>query len=349
MKDHRSLPGLAIVLVAAALVGCERQPTPEAPAVAPSATAPAPAAAPPPAAAAPATGFSIDTLPVSTAALGAFPFFTLPTGYTSEGKGSSHGKPATKEFARFPFRVEGKDHWIEGRFYSAGIAAEEGKTFSAFEVQKNFDTVIGQIGGQKVHEGGYAVDVVKAWGPEITDGFVAGISPQLYMYPKSTSTVWVARRADGNIWVLLTTNDERGGYVIGREAAHTQTSTLISAASLKQSLDSAGKVAVHVNFATDKADILPDSLPQIDEMARLLRDDPGLRVAVNGHTDNTGTAAHNQTLSEARARSVVAALVAKGITAARLTPKGFGNTQPVTDNSTEEGKAKNRRVELVKI
>lgn len=80
----------------------------------------------------------------------------------------------------------------------------------------------------------------------------------------------------------------------------------------------------------------------------MLKDDPALRLSVNGHTDNRGDAAHNQALSEGRARAVVSALTGQGIEAARLTAQGFGDTQPVADNSSDEGRARNRRVELVK-
>jgi outer membrane protein OmpA-like peptidoglycan-associated protein len=89
-------------------------------------------------------------------------------------------------------------------------------------------------------------------------------------------------------------------------------------------------------------------LPQIDQVMKLLKDVPALRLSVNGHTDNNGNAAHNQQLSEGRAKAVVAALLAKGLDSARLAAKGFGQQQPVADNAQEEGRAKNRRVELVK-
>jgi outer membrane protein OmpA-like peptidoglycan-associated protein len=81
---------------------------------------------------------------------------------------------------------------------------------------------------------------------------------------------------------------------------------------------------------------------------KLLQANPTLQLAVQGHTDNAGTPAHNQQLSEARARTVAATLTAQGIAATRLQPAGFGQTKPLADNGTEEGKAKNRRVELVK-
>jgi len=74
-----------------------------------------------------------------------------------------------------------------------------------------------------------------------------------------------------------------------------------------------------------------------------------LSTCVEGNTDNQGNATANQTLSEKRAQSVVAWLTAHGVLAARLTAKGFGQTKPVADSSTEDGRAKNRRVELAKL
>lgn len=85
------------------------------------------------------------------------------------------------------------------------------------------------------------------------------------------------------------------------------------------------------------------------EVLKLLQQNPALRLAVQGHTDNTGTAPRNQQLSEARAHAVVASLMGAGIAANRLQVNGFGQTRPLADNATEAGKALNRRVELVKL
>ena len=80
----------------------------------------------------------------------------------------------------------------------------------------------------------------------------------------------------------------------------------------------------------------------------MLKTNPDLKLSVEGHTDNVGTPASNKTLSEQRAKSVVAAIVDQGINADRLSPSGYGQDKPIGDNNTEEGRAKNRRVELVK-
>ena len=84
-------------------------------------------------------------------------------------------------------------------------------------------------------------------------------------------------------------------------------------------------------------------------MLKLLQDNPDLKLRVEGHTDNVGAKAANQLLSQKRAQAVMGWLIANGIDASRLTAQGFGDSKPVGDNSTEDGRAKNRRVELAKL
>jgi outer membrane protein OmpA-like peptidoglycan-associated protein/curli biogenesis system outer membrane secretion channel CsgG len=110
------------------------------------------------------------------------------------------------------------------------------------------------------------------------------------------------------------------------------------------------KIVTHgINFDVDKATITPASMGTLNQIKRILTQNPGLKFEIDGHTDNSGTAAHNVTLSQQRADAVKAQLVQMGIDASRLTTKGFGDTKPIADNSTPDGKANNRRVEFVRI
>ena len=111
-----------------------------------------------------------------------------------------------------------------------------------------------------------------------------------------------------------------------------------------------GHAAVYgIYFDTGKSTIKPESAAAIAEIAKLLKSDPSLKVHVVGHTDNVGNGDSNIKLSQGRAEAVIQALVNNnGIAAARLRPFGCGQFAPVMTNDTEEGRAKNRRVELVK-
>jgi outer membrane protein OmpA-like peptidoglycan-associated protein len=103
-----------------------------------------------------------------------------------------------------------------------------------------------------------------------------------------------------------------------------------------------------VQFAHDKATILPVSAPLLAEVAAVLRESPEIRkVRVEGHTDNHGKPAYNRRLSQRRAESVLRYLVGAGIARSRLLAKGFGADHPIVPNDTAGNRAKNRRVEFV--
>jgi len=102
----------------------------------------------------------------------------------------------------------------------------------------------------------------------------------------------------------------------------------------------------NIFFETDKTELLPSSFAELDRLKDILQKDTSLHIAIEGHTDNTGSEAHNKALSLGRANAVVAYLTAKGITASRLEAHGYAAEKPIALNDTEEGKAKNRRVEF---
>ena len=114
-------------------------------------------------------------------------------------------------------------------------------------------------------------------------------------------------------------------------------------------LASDGKIITYaITFETGKADLKPESMVEINRIAQLMKENPGLSFEVQGHCDSTGSDRVNDPLSQKRAEAIVAALVDLDIASSRLTPVGKGSHEPIASNSTDEGRAKNRRVEFVK-
>lgn len=117
--------------------------------------------------------------------------------------------------------------------------------------------------------------------------------------------------------------------------------------SVKELLETGKPVIVNnIFFDTDKYDLLKESHPELDRIVKLMNDFDKIRLKVDGHTDNTGTEAYNQELSQKRAQSVMNYLNKKGIPTARISVEGFGSNKPISSNNTEEGKRANRRVEV---
>ncbi len=125
----------------------------------------------------------------------------------------------------------------------------------------------------------------------------------------------------------------------------------IEADEMAKEIMASGSVSIYgIYFDFDKADIKPESEPTIAEIAKFLKEQPDMKVFVVGHTDNEGSLTYNMDLSKERAKSVVNKLINEhGIEASRLNPEGLGFLAPVSSNRTEEGRAKNRRVELVEF
>lgn len=123
----------------------------------------------------------------------------------------------------------------------------------------------------------------------------------------------------------------------------------VTATEMAAALERDGKIALRgILFDTGKDTLKPESDAVLAEIVTLLSGNPGLKVSIDGHTDNVGNAKANLALSKKRAESVKKFLVGKGVAAARLFAEGYGDSKPVGPNTTEEGRAQNRRVELVK-
>ena len=158
-------------------------------------------------------------------------------------------------------------------------------------------------------------------------------------------------KAGAVTYVEVTTYDEGQQYqLLLVEQKGMQDEVVIDAATMGKSISEDGKIAVYgMYFDTGKAVLKPESEPTLAQIVALLQQNPTLKLFVVGHTDSVGQAAANMTLSANRAAAVVAALTGKGIGAGRLSSAGVGPYSPVASNRSEEGKARNRRVELVEM
>ena len=226
-----------------------------------------------------------------------------------------------KEFASYAFRVAGgKKQTVEGKYTFITYAVDDRKDDqSGVAVVRNYEGALAKIGGS-----------VRGSDPErwVTGSVVA----------EGKEAWFEVERGNGKIWLRIV------------EKQAVQQHVVADAASFGNDLRATGHVAVYgIYFDTGKSVLKPESTPALAEVARLMAGDPSLKLWVVGHTDSVGAVDANMKLSQARAEAVVAALTtAHGVAAARLKGHGVGPLAPVASNENEEGRAKNRRVELVR-
>ncbi|MET0328932.1 MAG: OmpA family protein [Luteimonas sp.] len=290
-----------------------------------------------------ASGFDITALPVSTAELGEFPFFSIPAGYRAMPNNTR-----TLEFGEFVFWNGDDLTHVEGRVYATGIRLDREmrgqKEFSDLEVVRNLQAVVTSAGGVEIETGALPDDVRRERGSLMRGDY----PPESTCSNSTTQQLYVLRREDGDVWVRTCRGRTHAGLVVVQAQPLQVTSALLPASALQKALADDGRVVLQVHFATDRAEILPDSLPQVAQVVELLQADPALALSVEGHTDYTGNYDHNQALSQRRADAVVAKITEAGIAASRLEAVGLGASRPQGDDETDAGRAANRRVELVR-
>jgi len=234
-----------------------------------------------------------------------------------------------------------KSETVEGKimaFYY--YLKEEAKPASGLQIMRNFQNAAKQNGGIILGEYPGWCEGNYEYGNNINSGAIP--------WPNGCtnwSTTIKMVKDNKEVWVFVSQTDEGYNMVIAEKELMKQD---IQANEMFDALNKEGFIALYINFETGKADIKPESQKIIDQIVQMLKDNPTLKISIEGHTDNVGTAQSNKTLSENRAKAVMNAIIAKGIDKNRLSSKGWGQTKPIADNKTEEGKAKNRRVEIVK-
>ena len=267
--------------------------------------------------------------PLFIVLLAALPLFVLRLNAQEDAEGCKDSPLVTrmpgsilancdnKEYEQFDITVTAKDDaprkHVEGEYHSLNYNTREG--VSEIQVFRNLEAALRNGGFHIVYEN--------------SPGYISANK--------------------GKTWVVIENSGSYYYQTIVTEQEMKQEVTA-DASSLKDELDKSGHVAVYgILFDTGKATLQPASEEPLNQIVKLMQDNPDLKLRVEGHTDNVGSPASNKMLSEKRAEAVKAWLVSHGIAADRLLASGFGDTKPVADNSTDDGRAKNRRVELAKI
>lgn len=222
-----------------------------------------------------------------------------------------------KDFDSYKFERNEKKVEVEGRYielkYTQNSNSEQNR--SRLQIARNYSAYFKKIGAEITFENNAEVQAIVA---------------------ENGKEVWIKVYAHNDINYSI--------YVIEKQGLKSS----INSNDLYNSISTTGKAILYINFEAGKADISAESESVIEEVAKMLSNNNNLSLSVEGHTDNTGSPEGNLELSQLRAQKVKEAIVEKGIKESRLSAKGFGRTKPIAENDTDEGRAKNRRVELVK-
>lgn len=232
------------------------------------------------------------------------------------------GKAEKRKFDKFTFRVQdgedSKEIEVRGARHSVVYGINENATMASDrDIHENYRHVVETLGGQV-----------------------------LYRDDRNMSA-----RLEHNgrtVWLNVYSQQDQIQLDVIEEKPFEASIKAPEASAMKAALDKDGRIALYVNFDFNKATLKPDAAPVVAQVVKLLKDNPGLKLEIGGHTDNIGGRDYNMKLSAQRAAAIVSAIVAQGVPADRLRAVGYGLDKPVADNDKDEGRAKNRRVELVK-
>lgn len=262
----------------------------------------------------------------------------------------------------------GPDHFsksrhIEGKVTRIFYITPTGKT--ALEVYRNFESALAKSGFKPTYTCDGGSGAHGCGGHDFADYLISPLLDKLHARNLMIEELDVVNgnvrylsahldrpAGDVDISVLVAQDDKNPTGVLlqiveAKPMANDQVT--VNAKAMDDGLAKSGHIALYgIRFASDTSTLEKTSSATLEEMAKLLKAHPNLKAFIVGHTDNTGTLSHNMALSRARAEAVVAALIERyHIRADRLAAKGLASYAPVASNSDDEGKARNRRVELV--
>jgi len=296
---------LLLLLAAMSLAGCRQSATDAnasdastAPAATATITTPASIAIPAPVTAATSgdagstaasTDFDPASVAESSATLPPFPFFKAPDGLSSV----QDEKTRNSSFDREHMIAGGKVVALEGKVSRDLFPLDNpDRPYSALEFQRNYENAIRDLGGTKVNGVQFTDEVNNTFGGrDAVDAHYHGICAGT----DCENSTYLIRQGGKEYWVLVSTGaiPLHGAVVVLERQGMASKLGFLDATAMKKAIDKDGHVALHINFDIDKATLRPDAKPVVAEIDKLLSADPTLKLSIEGHTDNTGTAAHN--------------------------------------------------------
>jgi OOP family OmpA-OmpF porin len=290
--------------------------------------------------------FSWDDIPESKADIGAFPYITAPNRLiVDENESQLYEFDKLEMFNGSTFFV------LDGKVERMTMEMDGDKKWEKYWFEKSVSEYLKSIGAILIFDGQIPYEFIQKWGEtpnpqhEHRNEFYAG---DIINKPVK---IFVLKTKKKKIGFQIISEHSRGKIGVVEFKDFEQTIEKITADDILDEINTKGYATLYINFGIGKSRINGgDSFQIIGEIAKMLKANTNLKISIEGHTDNVGNETSNIKLSKKRAMSVFATLITVGgINQSRLKTKGFGQQKPVGDNSTEEGRAKNRRVELRKI
>lgn len=281
---------------------------------------------------------------------GAFPYLTAPSGFIITDKGGSNesktGYSEMKDFNKLImftgqsfYNAEGKVAKLKFR-----MQAEEAD-WNQYGFDSSVDKYLQSIGAKLLGK----LQVNQAQKEFLNKEDDMAIYNHIVGDPYNEPVrMYALNHSKGKAMFQVYSNSATGDIGVVELAAFEQTIKAPTAVQMKKDIDANGKAILNINFDTDKSTLQPEGQKIVDEILALMKGNADLKIAIEGHTDNAGSADHNKKLSADRANTILKFLTSNGVAANRLTASGFGAERPLVANDSEANMAKNRRVELVK-
>jgi outer membrane protein OmpA-like peptidoglycan-associated protein len=294
--------------------------------------------------------FDWSTVAESSAQIGGFPYLTAPAGfYIQEKDGSSVSKTGYSDLKDFNkliifngqsfYNAEGKVAKLKFRMKN------ENSDWNQYSFDSSVDKYLASIGAKLLGK----LKLNDAQEKFLNKDDDMTIYNHIVGDPYNDPVRFYAlNHKNGKVMFQVFSNSASGEVAVVELAAFEQTIKAPTAVQMKKDIDANGKAILNINFDTDKSNLQPDGQKIVDEILTLMKSNADLKIAIEGHTDNAGSADRNKKLSAERANTILKFLTSRGIEASRLTAAGFGAERPLVANDNEANMAKNRRVELVK-